>query len=110
MDVLAGAKQLRPDGFTKSSIMLGVGETEPEVREAMQALRDADVDILTLGQYLRPSKKHLPVDRWVHPDEFDHWRQEGEAMGFSFVASGPLVRSSYRAGELFIRNILRPKS
>ena len=107
LDVLRGAKQLAPSGFTKSSIMLGVGERPEEVREAMEALRDADVDILTLGQYLRPSQKHLPVARWVHPDEFEQWRVEGEEMGFAFVASGPLVRSSYRAGELFVRNVLK---
>lgn len=107
LDVLAGAKRLQPGAFTKSSIMLGVGEHPGEVRDAMESLRDAGVDILTLGQYLRPSAKHLPVARWVHPDEFEQWRVEGEEMGFAFVASGPLVRSSYRAGELFVRNVIR---
>ena len=86
--------------------MLGVGENPDEVRAAMEALRDADVDILTLGQYLRPSPRHLAVDRWVHPDEFARWREVGEELGFAFVASGPLVRSSYRAGELFVRNVM----
>jgi lipoic acid synthetase len=86
--------------------MLGLGETADEVREAMARLRDAGVDVLTLGQYLRPTPKHAPIDRYVHPDEFEAHRVAGEALGFRFVASGPLVRSSYRAAEVFLHGLL----
>ena len=85
-------------GFvTKTSIMLGVGETRDEVREALLALREDEVDILTLGQYLQPTPTHLPVDRWVTPEEFSEWKEFGLSIGFGVVESGPLVRSSYRA-------------
>jgi lipoic acid synthetase len=93
---------------TKSSLMLGMGETLDEVREAMADLRRAGVDVLTLGQYLRPTPKHHEVVRYVEPAEFDQLRDEGLAMGFSFVASGPLVRSSYHAAEVFVRSMLMP--
>ena len=89
---------------TKSSIMLGLGETPDELREAMRDLRAVDCDILTLGQYLRPSEKHLPVVEFVRPEIFAQLEQDGLALGFKFVASGPLVRSSYKAGEFFIKN------
>ena len=89
---------------TKSSLMLGLGETQAEVLEAMRDLRAVDCDILTLGQYLRPSGKHLAVVEFVTPEIFAALEQEGLALGFKFVASGPLVRSSYKAGELFIKN------
>jgi len=89
--------------LTKSSLMLGLGERDDEVRAAMADLRASGVDFLTFGQYLRPTSKHLPVQRYVAPAEFEHWRVEGEGMGFRYVASGPLVRSSYRAGEFAIR-------
>jgi lipoic acid synthetase len=92
---------------TKSSIMVGIGETEDEVYDAMRRLRDVGVDVVTLGQYLRPTKKHAPVDRWVEPEEFERYRQAGEEMGFKYVASGPLVRSSYRAAEAFLKGILK---
>lgn len=101
--VLRNAKRLRPDVFTKSSLMVGIGETDAEVSEAMQMLREADVDLLTLGQYLAPGKpgeRFLPVDRFVTPAQFDAWADEARAKGFRGVASGPLVRSSFRAGEL----------
>jgi lipoyl synthase len=101
--VLRRAKQLRPDLFTKSSIMIGLGETDEEVTEAMMRLREASVDMLTLGQYLapgRPGERFLPVDRFVSPDQFARWADEAKAIGFRAVASGPLVRSSYRAGLL----------
>jgi lipoic acid synthetase len=102
----AGAPSGAPSGpLTKSSLMLGLGETDDEVRAALADLRAADVDFLTLGQYLRPTPRHLPVTRYATPDEFDAWRVEGEAMGFRYVASGPLVRSSYRAGEFAIRAV-----
>ena len=96
--VLAAAKSLGV--LAKSGLMLGLGETEEEIRTAMADLRHSGVDLLTLGQYLQPSRNHLPVARWVHPDEFETYRQWGLDAGFAEVASGPLVRSSYRADEL----------
>ncbi len=104
--VLEGAKEAGA-AVTKSSIMVGIGETEEEVYDALEALRDADVDVVTLGQYLRPSKKYAPVDRYVEPVEFDRYKEAGLAMGFRFVAAGPLVRSSYRAAEAFMTGMLR---
>lgn len=106
LDVLQFAKTHRPDLLTKSSLMVGIGETDDEIREAMQALRAHQVDVLTLGQYLRPTSNHLPVDRWVPPEQFDRYRQWGLAMGFVEVASGPLVRSSYRADRILDNNNL----
>jgi len=106
---LTEAKQLVPDVFTKSSLMLGIGETKAEALEAMERLRAADVDFLTLGQYLRPSPKHTPVARYVEPAEFDELRLSGESMGFLYVASGPLVRSSYKAAEYFAERLVRAK-
>ena len=88
---------------TKSSIMLGLGEERAEVVQAMRDLRAVDCDILTLGQYLRPSEKHLPVVEYVRPEVFRELEEEGLALGFRFVAAGPLVRSSYKAGEFFIQ-------
>ncbi len=85
--------------LTKSGIIVGLGETNDEVVETMRDLRAHDVDVVTIGQYLQPSAKHTPIDRWVHPDEFRWFREQGEAMGFGSVFSGPLVRSSYRADE-----------
>jgi len=88
---------------TKSSLMLGLGETRAEVLQAMRDLRGVNCDILTLGQYLRPSEKHLPVEEFVRPEVFADLEREGLALGFRFVAAGPLVRSSYKAGEFFIQ-------
>ncbi len=105
--VLREAKAMAPQLFTKSSIMLGLGETRDEVLEAMRDLRANRVDLLTLGQYLRPSEWHLPVVEYVPPETFDGLRAAGEAMGFLHVAAGPLVRSSYRAGEFFLENVIR---
>jgi lipoyl synthase len=107
LDVLEYAKQLRPELLTKSSIMLGLSETESELRTTLQDLRDVGVDIVTLGQYLQPTRKHLPVDRYVTPEQFDAYGDMAREMGFDFVASGPLVRSSYRAGELYVEKRLR---
>ena len=106
VDVLRWAKAAGAK-VTKTSLMVGCGETEDEVVAAMRALREADVDVLTIGQYLRPSVKHAPVERFVEPAEFDRYRDRGLEMGFRFVASGPLVRSSYRAAEGFLKGILR---
>ncbi len=107
--VLAGARTMREGLFTKSSIMLGLGETEDEVLAVMRDLRAVGVDFLTIGQYLRPSGWHLPVDEYVPPERFDRLRAAGESMGFLYVASGPLVRSSYRAGEYFLEKVVRER-
>lgn len=104
--VLEHAKQCGDGILTKSSLMLGLGESDDEIRASMEDLRSHEVDVLTLGQYLRPTLNHLPVSRWVHPDEFDQYRQWGLALGFTEVASGPLVRSSYRADRILERNNL----
>jgi lipoic acid synthetase len=93
-------KRKNPRQLTKSALILGMGETVEEIRQSMQDLREASVDILTLGQYLRPSEHHVPLDRWVTPDEFRRWKEIGEReLGFGHVESGPLVRSSYHARE-----------
>jgi lipoic acid synthetase len=107
LDVLRHAKELAPERFTKSSIMLGLGETDGEVEGTMKDLRSAGVDFLTLGQYLRPSMWHLEVAKFVTPMEFDAWAEKGKSMGFRYVASGPLVRSSYRAGEFTMASLIR---
>ena len=103
LSVLRNVKKLDRRVRTKSSIMVGLGETEEEVGQAMVHLRQAGVDFLTVGQYLRPSARHLKVVEYVKPDQFTRYREMGEELGFLYVASGPLVRSSYRAGEFFIR-------
>ncbi|HHO69312.1 MAG TPA: lipoyl synthase [Gammaproteobacteria bacterium] len=99
LDLLARFKAARPGVPTKSGLMLGLGETLEEVEQVMRDLRAHDVDMLTLGQYLQPSLHHLPVERFVHPDEFERLRELGESLGFSQVASGPMVRSSYHADQ-----------
>lgn len=106
LSVLRNVKKLNQRIYTKSSIMLGLGEDEGEVRLAMKHLRDVGVDFLTVGQYLRPSKRHLPVEEYVTPETYERYRQIGERMGFKYVASGPLVRSSYKAGEYFIKSVI----
>ncbi len=103
LGVLASMKREFPAIVTKSSIMVGLGETDGEILETMKDLRAAGTEILTLGQYLRPSAWHLPVVEWVSPERFGAWREAGLSLGFRYVASGPLVRSSYRAAELFLR-------
>merc|ERR1711998_15904 len=109
MAVLEGVKQMHPEVVTKSSIMLGIGERDEEIRDTMRDLLQTGVEILTLGQYLRPTSRHLKVQEYVEPGKFDMWKEEGEAMGFRYVASGPLVRSSYRAGEFFLESMLRER-
>lgn len=105
LEVLRNVKILDHKIYTKSSIMLGLGETEEEVITTMYDLKKARVDILTLGQYLQPSPKHLEVVEYIHPDKFSYYKKLGEEMGFLYVASGPLVRSSYKAGELFDKSL-----
>ncbi|MCB1846440.1 MAG: lipoyl synthase [Halieaceae bacterium] len=102
--VLAHAKRHRPDVLTKTSLMLGLGETDAEILATMDDLRAADVDILTLGQYLQPTAHHYPIDRWVSPDEFEQYRQWGLEKGFMEVVSGVFVRSSYRAEQVLQKN------
>ncbi|KAK8104603.1 Lipoate synthase [Apiospora kogelbergensis] len=95
---------------TKTSIMLGLGEQEQELMDTLKELRKVGVDVVTFGQYMRPTKRHLKVEKYVTPDEFEMWRQRALDMGFLYVASGPLVRSSYKAGEAFIENVLRKRA
>ncbi len=99
LDLLKKYKQMAPDVLTKSGIMVGVGETREEVLQVMEDMYAHNIDMVTIGQYLQPSRDHLPVDRFVHPDEFEEYAQIGEKMGFHHVASGPMVRSSYHADK-----------
>jgi lipoic acid synthetase len=103
------AKSIGHELFTKSAIMLGLGEEEAELIEAFEDLRSYDVDVLTLGQYLRPSLSHLPVEKYYSPDEFSAIGKKAESHGFLYVASGPMVRSSYRAGEFFIQGVIEKR-
>jgi len=110
LSVLRHVKTVNPNVLTKTSIMLGLGETDEEIRTTMQDLRNNDVDVVTFGQYLQPSRRHLPVKEYVTPDKFEEWRIEAEEQfGFRYCASGPLVRSSYKAGEFFLKNMVREK-
>ena len=99
LTVLANAKRIAPSIPTKSGIMLGLGEKEEEIETVLHDLRAHNCDILTLGQYLRPSLDQLPVERYITPDEFEHWANFANTLGFTRVHSGPLVRSSYHAAE-----------
>ncbi|KAF7535757.1 hypothetical protein G7054_g5102 [Neopestalotiopsis clavispora] len=112
LKVLNHVKDVRGDQgiITKTSLMLGLGEQEHEVEDALRELRKARVDVVTFGQYMRPTKRHLKVEKYVTPDEFEMWRQRALDMGFLYVASGPLVRSSYKAGEAFIENVLKKRA
>ena len=104
LHVLRHAKQHRSDVLTKSSLMLGLGETDDEIAKTMDDLREHDVDLLTLGQYLQPTARHLPVERFVSPEQFDRYRDWALARGFRECVSGPLVRSSYRAAQALAGN------
>ena len=99
LELIERAGRLNPESVTKSGMMVGLGETWDEIVDTMRDLRSVDCDLLTIGQYLRPTQKHTPLIKWYTPGEFDELRQEGERLGFSHVASGPLVRSSYHADE-----------
>lgn len=99
LELLRMAKKWRPELRTKTGLMLGLGEEDEEVLRVLNDLREAGCDILTLGQYLRPSARHLPIQRYVRPEEFDRWRQRARALGFRYVEAGPLVRSSYHAWQ-----------
>ncbi len=109
LSVLKYVKEKNPEIITKSSIMLGLGETEEEVIQVMKDLLAIGVGVFTLGQYLRPSNWHIAVNEFVPPALFEKYKKIGEELGFLYVASGPFVRSSYRAGELFIKNVLKKK-
>ena len=100
LELLQRTRAIAPWAYTKSGIMVGLGETDEEVRQVMADLRAVDCDILTIGQYLQPTQKHLGVDTFVTPEQFDQWREAGEAMGFLQVVSSPLTRSSYHAEEV----------
>jgi len=104
LDVLHHGKKYRPEILTKTSLMLGLGETEDEIKQAMDDMREHDVDIVTFGQYLRPTVNHLPIDRYVTPEQFDLYREWGLERGFLEVVSGPMVRSSYRAERALLKN------
>lgn len=107
LELLANIKRIDPTRLTKSSLMVGLGETEDEMLQAMRDLRAVGVDFLTIGQYLQPTPKHLAVLEFVTPEKFAEYEQIGLAMGFKYVASGPLVRSSYKAGEFFIERFVK---
>lgn len=107
--VLNAAKEANPDLVTKTSLMLGLGETDEQIIHAMQELRNIKCDVVTFGQYMRPTKRHMKVVEYVKPEKFDYWKEKALEMGFLYCASGPLVRSSYKAGEAFIENVLRKR-
>lgn len=109
LGVLKAAKAAKPDLITKTSLMLGLGETDEQLWDALRQLRSVNVDVVTFGQYMRPTKRHMAVHEYVTPDKFELWRQRALDMGFLYCASGPLVRSSYKAGEAFIENVLRKR-
>ncbi len=110
LKVLENIKRMDQKIFSKSALMLGLGETREEVVQAMKDLRSVGCDILTIGQYLKPKNKFLKVEEYVKPEAFEEYKRIGESLGFLYVASGPFVRSSYRAGELFIKNLIDKKN
>ncbi|MES2801483.1 MAG: lipoyl synthase [Bdellovibrionota bacterium] len=107
MDVLALVKKFDANIYTKSSIMLGLGETDEEILQTLKDLREVGCDVVTFGQYLQPTPKHLKVIEYVTPEKFKFWQEAAEGLGFLYVASGPLVRSSYRAGEFFLEGMIK---
>lgn len=110
LSVLKHAKEAKEGLITKTSIMLGLGETENQLWETLKELRNIDVDVITFGQYMRPTKRHMPVHTYVTPAIFETWRQRALDLGFLYCASGPLVRSSYKAGEAFIENVIMKRA
>lgn len=106
---LKTVKEINPNLVTKSSIMLGLGETDDQIEQTMKDLREVGVDCLTLGQYMQPTKRHISVIEYVTPEKFKYWEGRGQELGFLYTASGPLVRSSYKAGEFFITSILKAR-
>ncbi|RXG51237.1 Lipoyl synthase, mitochondrial [Armadillidium vulgare] len=104
------AKKSQEDILTKTSIMLGVGEADEQIMQTLKDLRLSGVDCVTLGQYMQPTKRHMRVVEYVTPDKFQYWEKVGNDLGFVYTASGPLVRSSYRAGELFLKSYLQQRN
>jgi lipoic acid synthetase len=109
LSVLHAAKSVKPDLVTKTSMMLGLGETDEQVHRALEKLREIECDVVTFGQYMRPTKRHMKVVEYVKPEKFEYWKKVALDMGFLYCASGPLVRSSYKAGESFIENVLKKR-
>lgn len=109
LNVLECSKKINPNIYTKSSIMLGLGESDEDVLQTLKDLMSVGCDVITFGQYLRPRKRHLPVESYVTPEKFEEWKKISEDMGFLYAASGPLVRSSYRAGEFFMESLIKRK-
>lgn len=107
--VLKAAKDINSELITKSSIMLGLGEKDEEIEQTLKDLKEAGVDCITLGQYMQPTKRHLKVVEYVTPAKFEHWEKIGNEMGFLYTASGPLVRSSFKAGEFFLTAVIKAK-
>lgn len=107
LKVLARAKEYNSSIYTKSSLMLGLGEKEDEILKTLKDLRAVGCDIVTFGQYLRPSRRHLPVQDYIRPEKFKEWKVVAENLGFLYSASGPLIRSSYRAGEFFLESLIK---
>ncbi|CAI9731860.1 lipoyl synthase, mitochondrial [Octopus vulgaris] len=107
MKVLEHAKKTKPKLITKTSLMLGFGESDDQILKTMEDLRKINVDCLTLGQYMQPTKRHIKVKEYVHPDKFQYWKEVGDKLGFAYTASGPLVRSSYKAGEFYLKNLVK---
>lgn len=110
LSVLKHVKKTCPHLITKTSIMLGLGETDAEILTTLKDLLEHNVDVVTFGQYMRPTKRHLKVQEYVHPKKFEYWKEVAEKLGFLYVASGPLVRSSYKAGEYFMENLIKKRS
>lgn len=110
LSVLDAANKAKEGLITKTSMMLGLGETEDQIWDALKELRRVDVDVVTFGQYMRPTKRHMKVHEYVTPEVFEMWRKRALDLGFLYCASGPLVRSSYKAGEAFIENVLKKRA
>ncbi|GAB1601631.1 lipoyl synthase, mitochondrial-like [Argonauta hians] len=110
MKVLEHAKLTDPKLITKTSLMLGFGETDAQILKTMEDLRKINVDCLTLGQYMQPTKRHIKVKEYIHPDKYKYWKEVGDRLGFAYTASGPLVRSSYKAGEFYLKNLVKMAS
>jgi len=106
LSVLEQVKKTDPTRYTKTSLMLGLGETDEEIMQTLKDLRAIDCDVVTFGQYLQPTQRHLKVIEYITPEKFKYWQTTAEELGFLYVASGPLVRSSYRAGEFFMKGIV----
>lgn len=109
LKVLQAAKKFHPGVVTKTSLMLGFGESDEQIKKTLEDLRNNNVDVVTFGQYMRPTRRHVKVVEYVRPEKFDYWKEEALRMGFLYCASGPLVRSSYKAGESYIENVIKKK-